>query len=495
MRALIEIGLLLVLSLPMPMAQMPSQAMQPAEQITIFQSSTEQYVTLLPKTPPGPSPWIVSPTKSTIWVAEIGTPPASQIREFFVNGTAPIVAVNLPGVIVSAIMPDPANPSGKLWFTENSTLSSYQVGQTGATNVTTFHSQSIQYLASDSQHRIWMTAVGSSGASNIIMYNPFDRSNSTYQVPTNNAIIQGLTIAGDDTIWFAEAGSKKIGHLIASDGQPKEYSPPSSISLSAPIQVALDSSGNVWFTDHGSNQFGVLDPGTNKWKVFPIGYCPDNCLYGLPNAIFVDSKNTVWFSEHIAGRVGHFDPSTMVLTEYTVPGNSTPLMWWAMPGPNNLVWFVAWASNQIGYVNASLPVPVNISSPSTSVVVQRGFTTKVPVTVSSQSATTISFGVFPVTQDQAATGFPAQIYGSSPADLTINGNSQTVSFGISAAWNATLGPRYVMLTASLGQVNLNSPVLVTVVEASAPVILVAFSSVIALGGLASFLRKPKKAKR
>jgi len=177
------------------------------------------------------------------------------------------------------------------------------------------------------------------------MYDPSSRLNQNYAVPTNSAIIQGITVnAPGDTIWFAEAGSKKIGRLLLDSSKFTEYSPPASISLSAPIQVAVDSSGDVWFTDHGSNQFGVLDPHPQiaTWKVFPIGYCPDNCVYGLPNAIFVDAKNTVWFSEHIAGRVGRYDPSTGVLTEYVVRGGSIPLMWWAMPGPNNLVWFVAW---------------------------------------------------------------------------------------------------------------------------------------------------------
>ena len=472
---------------------------QAAGPALVLQTSAQQYVTLLPKVPSGsPSPWLIYPTGSTIWVAGIatGNPPTSQIREFFIDGTSKGV-ISLPNVIVSSILADPVNPSTKVWFTENSTLAFYDTStdQTSETKAITFPDQSLQYLANDTQGRIWMTMVGSSGASSIAIYDPLSHLNQTYPVRTSGAIVQGITVSpSGKTIWFAEAGSKKIGRLVPEVSPvPDEFSPPSYVNLAAPIQVAVDSSGNVWFTDHGSNQFGVLNPLTNVWKVFPIGFCPDNCVYGLPNAIFVDAKNTIWFSEHIAGRVGRYDPSTGVLTEYAVPSSSTPLMWWAMPGPNNLVWFVAWGLGEIGYVNASIPVPFSLSGPSADVVIQRGSSVNVPVRISSQSTAILSFGVSPVTQDQSLQ-FPAQVYGPSPTNLTPNHNSQTVTFSVSASWNATLAPRFVTLTAYDGQVAVNIPVKVVVVEASAPFVALGFSSLIVLGGLTFFLRRPKKSK-
>lgn len=466
----------------------------------IAQTSTQQYVTVLPRIPSSsPSPWLIYPTSTTIWVAGIatGNPPTSQIREFFINGTSKGI-VSVSNAIISSILPDPVNPSAKIWFTENSTLAFYDTSnmtQKTERKAITFPDQSIQYLANDTQGRIWMSMVGPSGTSRIAMYDPSNHLNQNYTVPTNGAIIQGITVNGPgNTIWFAEAGSKKLGRLTPGATSPfTEYSPPQSISLSAPIQVAVDASGDVWFTDHGSDQFGVLDPQTSTWKVFPIGYCPDNCVYGLPNAIFVDAKNIVWFSEHIAGRVGRYDPLTGILTEYPVPGNSTPLMWWAMPGPNNLVWFVAWALGEIGYVNASIPVPLSFSGPSADVVAQRGSSVNIPVLVSSQDHTALSFGVSPVTQDQSIQ-FPAQIYGSSPSNLTLNNNSQTVSFTVSVAWNATIGSRYVALTASDGQVAVNTHVKVVVVEASAPLVALGFSTIIASGGITFYLRRLRKPK-
>jgi streptogramin lyase len=492
------IGPFLILMVLSAFSVSPSHPLHEVGPALVLQTGTQQYVTLLPKVPgSSPSPWLIYPTNSTIWVAGIatGNPPTSQIRKFFINGTSKGV-VSLPNAIVSSILADPMNPSTKVWFTENSTLAFYDTSnttQTSETKAVTFPDQSIQYLANDAQGRIWMSMVGSSGTSRIALYDPGTHLNQNYTVPTNGAIVQGISVnAPGNTIWFAEAGSKKIGRLVLNASSPfTEYSPPSPISLSAPIQVAVDATGRVWFTDHGSDQFGVLDPQTSTWKVFPIGYCPDNCIYGLPNAIFVDAKNTVWFSEHIAGRVGRYDPSTGVLTEYPVPGGSTPLMWWARPGPNNLVWFVAWGLGEIGYVNASIPVPFSLSGPSVDVVVQRGSSVTVPVRVSSQGTSTLTFGVSPVTQDQSIQ-FPAQVYGSPPSTLTLNDNSQAVTFSVSSAWNTTLTPRYVALTASDGQVAVSVQVRIVVVEASAPFVALGFSAFIVLGGFTFYLRRPKK---
>ncbi len=461
----------------------------------IAQTSPAQYVTLLPGVSNlSPSPWIIVPTDSTIWVAGIprnGPANLSQIREFWINGTSR-QALNLTNVIFSGMLADPLDPVDKVWFTENSTLASFQLGQPTATKEITLQSQSLEYLSFDSQHRIWMSVIGPLGISNIVMFNPSDRSNQTYQIPSNGAFVQGITIGSDSSVWFAEAGTRKIGHLIPGATPVwSEFSPPSWVSLLAPIQVAQDSHGRIWFTDHGSNQFGFLDPLTNSWNVFPIGYCPNNCIAGLPNSLSVDSNNMVWFSEHIAGRVGRYDPVTNTLTEYNVPLSMFPLMWWAMPGPHNLVWFVAYNLGRIGYVNASLPTPVSLSTSPSSVTIQRGSTRSISVKVNSEGPSNVSFGIEPVSQDQPIQ-FPPLIYGSSPSNLTLNNNSQTVSFGISTAWNATLGPRYVALTATLGPIEVSVQVLITIIEAGVPFVTLGVSSAIAIGGLVFFLRRPKK---
>jgi streptogramin lyase len=460
-----------------------------------IQTNPQQYVTLLPKLPvSSPSPFLIYPTDPTIWVAGVSADPnpiGSQIRQFFINGTSRVV-LNLTNVIVSSIVADPANPSSKLWFTKNSTLSFYDSTQAKETKAISFPGQSLQYLTHDSQGRIWISMAGSSGDSNIAVYDPLTHANQTYgPVPTKGAIIQGITVTPGNTIWFAEAGSKKLGRLVPGIPQGfSEFSPPAAINLAAPVQVAVDASGNVWFTDHASNQFGVFDPQAATWKVFPIGYCLNNCISGLPNAIFVDA-NTIWFSEHIAGRIGRYDPSTGVLTEYSVPGSSPPGLWWAMPGPKNLVWFVAVALGQIGYVNSSIPVSIGLSGVASEVAVQRGSYQRVPIVVNSVGQK-FSLNSSEVTQD-APPFNPPQIYSTSQSDIAPAGNPYATSITISAAWNATLGRRYVALTAFNSQVSLSLFTRVTVVESSIPYVTFGFVLMTILGGLIIYVKRPRKA--
>jgi hypothetical protein len=342
-----------------------------------------------------------------------------------------------------------------------------------------------------------MTVLGSNGASNVVMFDPTNSLNRTYLVPTSNAFIQGITAAPDNTVWFAEAGSMKLGHLACDSCNIAEFPSPSSLNLAALSQVAVDKSGNVWFTDHaGDNQFGVFDSHTNTWKTFPIGYCPDACVSGLPNAIFVDAYNKIWFSEHIAGRVGRYDPSNGVLTEYVVSPtpNAFPLIWWARPGPNNLVWFVANGLGEVGYVNASSPVPLTLTGPSGDVAIEKGSSKIISVSISFQGSGTLSLGVFPLTQDQPSSDSPAQLYGSGPSDIGPRNGTQTATISVSASWSATSGARYVALTATEGNVAVSVHVRVVIVETSVPFVALGFSSSIVLGGFAIYLRRPRKPK-
>jgi hypothetical protein len=484
---------ILILTILFSLSGLPSVPMLTVDSTFSIQTSP-QYVTLLPKVPGSThSPLLIYPTNTTIWVAGVSTPPnptGSQIRQFFIDGTS-VRVLNLTNVIVSSIVADPRNPTGKLWFTENSTLSFYDSTQAKETKAISFPGQSIQYLTNDTKGRIWISMASSSGASSIAVFDPVSHANQTYAVPTSGAIIQGLTVTSGNTIWFAEAGAKKIGRLVpAVPPVFSEFSPPASISLAAPVQVAVDASGNVWFTDHGSNQFGVFDPQASTWKVFPIGYCLNNCISGLPNAIFVDAKNTIWFSEHVAGRIARYNPSAGVLTEYSVPGGNAPYIWWAMPGPKNLVWFVAFALGQIGYVNASIPVATNLSGGISELTVQRGSYQRVPITVSSGSQEKFSLNSSEVTQD-APPFNPPQIYSSSQSEVVPGENPYSTSIMIFAAWNATLEQRYVALTAFDSKVSLSVFVRVNVIDSSISYVAVGSVSMIILGSLIIFLRRPR----
>jgi streptogramin lyase len=326
MRLLYAIAPILILIFLSPLAFYAASPTHVVHQPDVVRSGPQTYVTFMQKPlDPSPSPWVLYPTDNAVWVAGISSvaPATSQIREYFiVNGTSKPV-INLANVTVSSLV---ADSQGRVWFTDNSTLTYYDSHRLTVNKTITFPNQSLQYLALDRQERIWMTMLESNGASRVVMFDPSDGLNRTYLVPTSTAFIQGITIAPDNVVWFAEAGSMKLGRLACDSCSITEFPAPSSLNLGSLTQVAVDNSGNVWFTDHADdNQFGVLNPQANTWKTLPIGYCPNACVSGLPNAIFVGPHDEIWFSEHIAGRVARYDPASDALTEYVVSPTPTAL--------------------------------------------------------------------------------------------------------------------------------------------------------------------------
>jgi len=491
MRSPYVVALLMILMLPF-FAAFPvvpflrdNPALSPIQQ----PASENPFVTLFPISK-SPSPFVLYPSNDSVWIAAIATGStsvSSQILQFFLNGTVRKPVPLLANLVVNSIVVDPVY--GRAWFPENNTLAYYDPHTRQLGNATTFVGDSPQYIALDSSDRLWLSLVGSQGRSSIAVYNPLlpQEKPTIYPVPAPNATVQGIAIAPDGSIWFAEAGAKKLARLDPNTSSITEYSSP--LTLIAPIQIAVDNSGIVWFTDHGDNEFGWFNPKTKEWRTLPIGYCQNNCAYGLPNAIFVN-HGEIWFSEHIAGRIGRYNPNSGLLTEYVIPSSSSPLAWWAEPGPNNLVWFTALGLGEIGYVNASMPVPLSINGVLADVVVQRGGYQRVPLIVSSTGPRSFSLNSSATTQDYSGF-FTPQVYSSSQSEIA-SSKPYSTSVVVFAAWNATIGSRNVALTAFDGQVNVNTFVRVNVVDSSTPYVTLGFASVMTFGSLVLYARRPRR---
>jgi hypothetical protein len=359
----------------------------------------------------------------------------------------------------------------------------------------------------DSSGRIWLTLLGTN---QIAEYDPSTKqSPAFYNAPTPNSSLQGITVASDGTIWFAETAAKRIGHLIPCQSTSctlTDFGPPAGVEITFPIQLAVDHSDTVWFTDHGSNQFGNFNPTTGAWKVFPIGYCsasfPD-CGIGLPNAISVDSNGNIWFSEHYAGRVARYDPSNGILTEYVVPANTPPYVWWMSPGPGNLVWFTAFGIGRIGYVNASIPVSITIRAEAVTFRVEQGTSQIIPASVSNQAGSLVYLNVSANGHD-APFGSTALLYGFAGPSQVSATNPVTATFRVFASFGADPGERLVALTAYNSNVAVNAFVIVDVTPTTIPFVLrtnapyfsVGFAFSIGAGSIGLFLiRLPRNSWR
>ena len=443
-----------------------------------------------------PSPWLLYPTsQNNVWVVTVRyNPPAlAQIVNFTLLNSGAWISKsvsNLTNTIPWDIVYD--NFTHRVWLVENDSLAFYNQTSHQLSIAHTFQNAGPQYMTIASRDHLWLTLYGTD---QIIDYNQSSGNYHAYSTPTTNSGLQGITVSPTDgTIWFAEISAGKIGQLTPCSSPVcpiTEYSPPAGLDIRGVIQVAVDNSGIVWFTVHSGNEFGSFNPSNGEWKLFPIGYCPENlavdCQIGLPNALSLDHHGQVWFAEHVAGRIGRYNPNSGQLVEYRLPTSSktcakncSPLTWWMWPGQANLVWFVDFGIGQIGYVNAtaqSLPTFSTTSSPNISVVQGGSASFQVSAAYMDQ-APLLNVSL---TYLDASSSPPMLSWSMGTARVSTVDQSETATVTVSAAWSSSLGSRYVAISAYNQNVTVNSFVKVDVVASLEP-----YATIGLAGGLSAF---------
>ncbi len=102
------------------------------------------------------------------------------------------------------------------------------------------------------------------------------------------------------------AGSVTVGTL---DVQIQEYELPT--PKSRPHDPAVAPDGSLWYTGHGANKLGRLDPKTGEFKEYPLK-TPDSGPYGR----VADKEGNTWFTAISGGYVGKLNPKTGEITAY-----------------------------------------------------------------------------------------------------------------------------------------------------------------------------------
>lgn len=175
----------------------------------------------------------------------------------------------------------------------------------------------------------------------------------------------GITLAKDDTLWFAEFNAKgKIGKVDPETGKVTKYTVPTPRAYPRRLQVAPD--GAVWFAEFGINSSGGLryddpvmgggggkiarfDPKTETFKEYQLpGPSPS------PYAFDMDKNGRLWYANMHQDLVGCLDPATGKVVEYPFPYSENTMreffhddqgrVWWASPS-NNKVGYFYLASN------------------------------------------------------------------------------------------------------------------------------------------------------
>jgi len=167
---------------------------------------------------------------------------------------------------------------------------------------------------------------------------------SEYAVP-RGSVPFGLTVTGNNTLWYTAAAGNVIVSLDSTTGTLKPREVPARRSgLSG---MAADSQGNVWAAATETGQLLKADSKTGS----VTEYVPPSADAG-PFAVAVDAKrNVVWFSEIEADRIGRFDPGTGVFVEFPhlEPDSLIRRLEVDRSRPNR-VWWADARRNTIGFI-------------------------------------------------------------------------------------------------------------------------------------------------
>jgi streptogramin lyase len=276
------------------------------------------------------------------WIAA-----GSDGNMWFTESPGNTVAKITPAGVVTecAAIPTPAsNPQGivgasdgNLWFTEfaGSKVTRVTTGCAYTEFTTLFATDGPQLLTDRGDGNVWYTGntgnhVGFQGLTSGVA--------GETTIPTPNSKPFGIATAPDNSLYFTEAATDKIGRI------PNLFGSITEISLTAgsrPLQMVRGPDGNVWFIEGGDGgsrpgQIGRLSP--NSFSVtgeFPT-VTANAFLSGVPG-IAVGQDGALWFTEPGLDRIGR------LTTGGTASEYISPVTGLGMQGigvaPDGSIWF------------------------------------------------------------------------------------------------------------------------------------------------------------
>jgi virginiamycin B lyase len=350
----------------------------------------------------------------------------------------------------------------------------------------------------DSQGRIYFTGVQSTS---IFIGDPSKMKNGTSEGITEVPLpldgfsgIQDRVRTGSLTVdrqnnkvWISLLAFQIKGQLllydIASAKVERVVDLPS--DMNSPVGLALDSAGNLWVTDHGTNIFFKYDSASDEITRFVTSVASPRIYAGIdqPKAYTLPywierspDSPLLWFNQHTGNKISSFDPEKLVLTEYWVPSQNRN--WAACPegsdecglanalqfssASNGQTWFSEWTENKIGVVDGAKAVPVSVSVGQDELTVGRGDSVEIRVTLDASlnfdgemlAATTLT--------PNGRTGNSTGIFSEESVSIQ-SGNSKQVSYTFTAAENLQPGKQTIMVGASNEDFSVLRAVMVNIV--------------------------------
>ncbi len=113
--------------------------------------------------------------------------------------------------------------------------------------------------------------------------------------------------------WQKSIGNKLV-EIDPKTGKAIEIPHPRAAEDPGLRAIALDSHGNIWFSEREFGSLGMFDPRTRRWRSWRAP-AHGGKAYGT-DAIVIDRRDAVWFSHAGGNYIGRFDPRSETVFIY-----------------------------------------------------------------------------------------------------------------------------------------------------------------------------------
>jgi virginiamycin B lyase len=234
-------------------------------------------------------------------------------------------------------------------------------------------------ITSDSRGNIWFTLAADYAIGEL---NPANGTTHEFQVPHQNGSLVSWGIAVDDAkglVWFTDELANSVWSFDIASHDFTRHQLPS--PFSSPYQLAIDGSGNVWFTEFEGGRIGeITNQGSLREYTVPTGTSSSSSSSSTPPpttattligpaGIAIGKDGTVWFTEVYADCVGSLDDGTF--HRYPLVGASSPTgialdssgdVWVTLHGGSDIAEFDP-ATNSTKVISTSVPTGVQSTLP------------------------------------------------------------------------------------------------------------------------------------
>jgi virginiamycin B lyase len=229
-----------------------------------------------------------------------------------------------------------------------------------------------------------------------------------------------VTDNNDKSVWISLLAFGHKGQIIRYDTTEQTFSTYDlPRRLSSPVGIALEDSGNLWVTDHGTSIFfnflldnrNITEFVTSKpsERIFGGAEGFSSQAYTLPYWIHKSDDGSLWFNEHTGNKIAHFLPNNNSLIEYWIPSQNilfsqcdpqgvnmcgiANALQLSVGSPslgatngnisssealkNDEIWFTEWSENKIGRVDSDRNLPFSVQTSPQEITIRKGDTASI----------------------------------------------------------------------------------------------------------------------